>query len=148
MIFNALLQNREKKWWLIKSFFKLELDGFSALFCTLNEWDWVADNVNQSVEGDGVYFTFYFKVNSIQEACAKCFAVQILEFEILQITWKKDIWLLVFSLSSINPAIWWFFSFFFQWFARFQISISELQSIWRKLLVLSWIYRLLIYSDN
>ena len=30
-----------------------------------------------------------FKVNSVQEACAKCFAVHILKFEILQITWKK-----------------------------------------------------------
>jgi hypothetical protein len=26
------------------------------------------------------------KVNSVQEACAKCFTVHILEFEILQIT--------------------------------------------------------------
>ena len=26
------------------------------------------------------------KVNSVQEACAKCFAVHILKFEILQIT--------------------------------------------------------------
>ena len=29
------------------------------------------------------------KVNSVQEACAKCFAVHILKFEILLITWKK-----------------------------------------------------------
>ena len=29
------------------------------------------------------------KVNSVQEACDKCFVVHILEFEILQITWKK-----------------------------------------------------------
>ena len=29
------------------------------------------------------------KVNSEQEACAKCFPVHILKFEILQITWKK-----------------------------------------------------------
>ena len=28
----------------------------------------------------------YHKVNSVQEACAKCFAVHILKFEILQIT--------------------------------------------------------------
>ena len=28
----------------------------------------------------------------------------------------------------------------FMWFARFQILICELQSIWRKLLVLSWLY--------
>ena len=31
----------------------------------------------------------FFKVNSVQEACAKCFAVHILKFEILQITWKN-----------------------------------------------------------
>ena len=30
-----------------------------------------------------------YKVNSVQEACAKCFVVHILKFEILQITWKK-----------------------------------------------------------
>ena len=32
---------------------------------------------------------FLLKVNSVQEACAKCFAFHILKFEILQITWKK-----------------------------------------------------------
>ena len=31
----------------------------------------------------------FHKVNSVQEACAKCFAVHILRFEILQIKWKK-----------------------------------------------------------
>ena len=30
------------------------------------------------------------KVNSVQEACAKCFGVHILRFEILQITWKNE----------------------------------------------------------
>ena len=29
------------------------------------------------------------KVNSVQEACTKCFAVHILKFEILQTTWKN-----------------------------------------------------------
>ena len=29
------------------------------------------------------------KVNSVQEACAKCFAVHTLKFEILQTTWKN-----------------------------------------------------------
>ena len=29
------------------------------------------------------------KVNSVQEACANCFAVHILKFEIFQVTWKK-----------------------------------------------------------
>ena len=31
----------------------------------------------------------YFKVNSVQEACAKCFAVHILKFEILQTKWRN-----------------------------------------------------------
>ena len=30
------------------------------------------------------------KGNSVQEACAKCFAVHILKFEIFQTTWKKQ----------------------------------------------------------
>ena len=30
-----------------------------------------------------------FKINSVQEACAKCFVVHILKFEILQPTWKN-----------------------------------------------------------
>ena len=29
------------------------------------------------------------KVNSVQEACAKCFAVKLLKYELLQITCKK-----------------------------------------------------------
>ena len=51
------------------------------------------------------------KVSSVQEACAKCFAVHLLKFEILQITWKnktKNIRLLVFSFSSINLVFWCF----------------------------------------
>ena len=31
----------------------------------------------------------FLKVNSVQESWTKCFAVQIIKFEILQITWKK-----------------------------------------------------------
>ena len=54
--------------------------------------------------------------NSVEEAYAKCFSVHILEFEILQITWKnrtKNIRLLVFSFSSIDVTFWGFFIFFF-----------------------------------
>ena len=54
----------------------------------------------------------------------------------MQITWKKLS--LVFSFSPIDLA---FDGFFFMSFARFQILISEPQSIWRKLLVLSWLYK-------
>ena len=31
---------------------------------------------------------WFFSVNSIQEACTKCFAVHLSKFEILQTTWK------------------------------------------------------------
>jgi hypothetical protein len=31
----------------------------------------------------------FFKVNSVQEACTKCFAIYILRFEILQTTWRN-----------------------------------------------------------
>ena len=57
-------------------------------------------------------FLVYVKVNSVQEACNKCFAVHILKFEILQITWKneiKNIRPLVFSFSPIDLAFWCFF---------------------------------------
>jgi hypothetical protein len=40
------------------------------------------------------------KANSVQEACANCFAVHILKFEIMQI--NENMKLLVFSFSSIN----------------------------------------------
>ena len=33
---------------------------------------------------------YLHKVNSVQEACAKCFLVHILKFVILQTTWKKQ----------------------------------------------------------
>jgi hypothetical protein len=54
----------------------------------------------------------FTKVKTIQEACAKCFAVQILKFEILQITWKKwykEYQILSFHFSLINIAFWCFF---------------------------------------
>ena len=94
---------------------------------------------------------FYSKVNSVQEACAKCFTVQTLKFEILQITWKnetKNIRFLFFSFSPIGLAI---CCFVFMCFTRFQILISELQSILCKLLVLSWLYTKLHFpcgTDN
>ena len=52
----------------------------------------------------------------------------------------KSIRLLVFSFLSNNLALWCFLFYFFMWFARFQISICELQSIWSKLLVLRCLY--------
>ena len=82
------------------------------------------------------------KVNSVQEACAKCFLVHILKFEILQITWKKlnkEHQTLSFQFFTNKFSILMFLFCFFMWFARFQILLSEPQSIWRKLLVLSWL---------
>ena len=92
----------------------------------------------------------FVKVNSVQKACAKCFVVHILRFEILQITWKKwekNIRPLVFSFLPIDLACWCFLFYFFMRFARFQILISQQQSIWRKLLVLSWLYRILLKNE-
>ena len=65
------------------------------------------------------------KVNSVQEACTKCFAVQISKLEILLITWKK--WNKEHQIFSFH-----FFT---------NNLISEPQSIWGKLLVLSWHYK-------
>ena len=47
--------------------------------------------------------------------------------------------ILSFQFFTNRFSIWCFF--FFMSFARFQILISEPQSIWRKLLVLSWLYK-------
>ena len=73
---------------------------------------------------------------SVQEACTKCFVVHILKFEILQIPWKKkNIRVLVFSFSSINH-----FDVSFVFSCGLQYFKSKTQSIWCKLLVLSWLY--------
>ena len=57
-----------------------------------------------------------FKVNSVQEACAKCFVVHILKFEILQTTWKnktKNIKMLDLLVKNWKLRVWRsFFSFF------------------------------------
>ena len=55
---------------------------------------------------------------------------------------KKNNRLLVFSFLSINLAFGSFLFCFFIWFARFQILIFEPQSIWCKLLVLSWLWKI------
>ena len=85
---------------------------------------------------------YCLKVNSVKEACAKCFSVHKLKFEILQITWKK--WnkehkTLSFQFFTNRFSILMSFVLFFMWFVRLHILISEPQSIWRKLLVLSWL---------
>ena len=83
----------------------------------------------------------------VQEACAKCFAVHILKFEISEITWKnetKNIRLLIQFFTNKSSILDVFCFVFFMWLAKFQISICEPQSIWRKLLVLSWLYFVLL----
>ena len=47
---------------------------------------------------------------------------------------------LVFSFSPIYLAFWWLLVCFFMWFVRFKTLICEPQSIWHKLLLLSWLY--------
>ena len=49
------------------------------------------------------------KVNSVQEACTKCFAVPILKFEILQTTWKnktKNIKMLHLLVKNWKLRVW------------------------------------------
>ena len=51
----------------------------------------------------------FCKVNLVQEACAKCFAVHILKFEILQNTWKnktKSIKMLDLLMKKWKLRIW------------------------------------------
>ena len=91
------------------------------------------------------------KVNSVQEVCGKCFAVHVLKFEILQITWKnqtKNIRLLVFSFSPIDLAFWCFLFCFFHvvckisnfdmWSTKYlaQASCTELTLLLQKGLIL------------
>ena len=73
------------------------------------------------------------KVNSVQEPCAKCFAVHILKFEIYsyhmkkkQKNWKLQVWCSLFH--------------FFHVICKISNLICEPKSIWHKLLVLSWLY--------
>ena len=53
-----------------------------------------------------------FKVSSVQEACAKCFAVHILKVEILQITWKKwnKLSIIVYLFKVRTVYIWYIYS--------------------------------------
>ena len=58
----------------------------------------------------------FFKVNSVQEAFAKCFVVHILKFEILQTTWKnkaKNIKRLDLLVKNWKVKVWWSLFHFF-----------------------------------
>ena len=66
----------------------------------------------------------YYKVNSVQEACAKYFAVHLSKFGILQTIWKNK----TKNMKTLNLSVknWILRSdvlcfIFFMWFARFQI---------------------------
>ena len=92
---------------------------------------------------EGKFEEKFVKVNSVQEACAKYFVVHMLKFEILQTTWKnktKSIKMLDLLMKNWKLRVWCFLFHFFMRFAWFQILICEPQSIWRKLLALSWLY--------
>ena len=54
--------------------------------------------------------------------------------------WNKEHQTLSFQFFIKRSSILMFFVSFFMWFARFQILICEPQSIWRKVLVLSYFY--------
>ena len=60
----------------------------------------------------------------------------------LQTTWKnktKSIKMIDLLMKNWKIRVYSLLYFFFMWFARFQILICVPQSIWRKLLVLSWL---------
>ena len=57
-----------------KGFFVNSFSEHTSVFCDKNK---------------RLFWHFFGKVNSVQEAYAKCFTVHILKFQILQIAWKK-----------------------------------------------------------
>ena len=111
--------------------------NFSYLYQLQNILNWYitwGQNLYRVEFKHSLILSFYMsKVKSVQEASAKFFAVQMLKSKIFPIEWKKNetmnIILLVFSLLSIYLAFWCFLFYFFMWFARFQILISEPQRI-------------------
>ena len=54
--------------------------------CLISQINQLNNNNFQKYIHTEVYILLICKVNSVQEACAKCFAVHILKFEILQTT--------------------------------------------------------------
>ena len=74
-----------------------------------------------------------------QETCAKCFAVHISKFEILQSTWKsktkKNIKKLDLLMKNWKSRVWCSLFHLFHMICK----ISNFNSISRKLLVLSWL---------
>ena len=84
------------------------------------------------------------KVNSIQEACTKCFAVHILKFEILQITgkkWNKEHQTLRFRFFMNRSSILMFLVLFVHVVCKISNSNMWTAKHLKKLLVLSWLYK-------
>ena len=97
------------RWSIIKSFYLV-----NTLVAVIQKIQKI-DICHQSLAGFIINQTLC-KVNSVQEACPKCSAVYTSKFEILQITWKKEIKnirLLVFSFSP-KKIIFIVFVLFFQ----------------------------------
>ena len=58
----------------------------------------------------------FLKVNLVQEACIKCFAVQLIKFEILQTTWNnktKNIKVIDLLVTNWKLRVWCFLSHLF-----------------------------------
>ena len=110
--------------------------NFLCIFAA-SSWRWeILSNIGRNCFG----IPPLHKVNSVQEASARCFSVQILEsYKSHKKNETKNIIPLFFNVSPIDLTFWCFSFCFFVGFARFQILICELQSIWCKLLVLSWL---------
>ena len=75
-----------------------------------------------------IFFAAFCKAKSVQEACTKCFVVHLLEFKILQTTWKnktKNIKMQNLLVKNWKLRIWCSLFHFFRWFHRFQIIICE-----------------------
>ena len=65
---------------------KYDISGSSDI--AKNREKFLPNRFNSTVICAGSTVSKFDKVNSVQEACAECFAVHILKFEILQTTWK------------------------------------------------------------
>ena len=100
----------------------------------------------------------YYKVNSVQEDCAKCFAVHILKFAILQITWNKEYQTLGFQIFKNKSSILILFVLFFdvvckisnfnKWTAKHLVKASSTElTLNIKLLVFGSFCRLQLHAS-
>ena len=66
-----------------------KIESFYSNVCTVSQLELSINDQSLIFCGHSTIGGQHGKVNSLQEACAKCFAVHMLKFEFLQITWKK-----------------------------------------------------------